>query len=201
MPAPQSHPTLLLQFRDAENREVWHGFVRDYGPPVYAWCQACRLSEADAAAVTEEVLVRLARALRSYQFDPALGTFRSWMTAVAERVLRDLEHEWGRPERKGTGVLLKRVPGPDDLAGLATALAAEAKREVLREAEIRVQQRVVPRLWRAYQATALEGKRAVDMAAELQMQIGEVYAARARIVRMLNEEVRRLSGDMAADHW
>ena len=54
------------------------GFVELYGSRIRGWCRRWGLQEADAEDVTQDVLLRLAQKLGTFQYDPA-RSFRGWL--------------------------------------------------------------------------------------------------------------------------
>ncbi len=64
--------TLLGRLRrDPTNQTVWTEFVEHYGPKMFNWCRKRGLQEADAQDVTQNVLLKLADKVRTFQYDPA----------------------------------------------------------------------------------------------------------------------------------
>ena len=72
--------TLLGRLRrDPGDQEAWGEFVEQYGPKVFAWCRRWGLQEADAQDVTQDVLLKLARKMKDFTYDPS-RSFRAWRT-------------------------------------------------------------------------------------------------------------------------
>ena len=71
-----------------------HGrsFVACYGPKIRGWCRQRGLQPADAEDVTQDVLLRLSRALKTFTYDPS-RTFRGWLRAVTLHALNDFAAE------------------------------------------------------------------------------------------------------------
>jgi RNA polymerase sigma-70 factor (ECF subfamily) len=188
--------TLLHRLRNLADRDAWNEFLNRYGPLIYGWCRRYRLQEADAADVTQDVLSRLVTALRRFEYDPAKGSFRGWLKTVTTNVIRDLAQGWSRPGR-GTGDsdvhrTLQAIQDPEALAVLAETLEAEARQEMLHEAEERIKLRVQPQTWQAYHLTAVERQPAAEAARRLGMPVPEVYVAKSRVLKLLRQEVAKL---------
>jgi RNA polymerase sigma-70 factor (ECF subfamily) len=58
----------------------------------------------------------------------------------------------------------------------------------------RVQLRVAPQTWEAYRLTAPEGVSGAEAAERINMQVTQVYLAKRRVQKLLQEEVARLNG-------
>jgi DNA-directed RNA polymerase specialized sigma24 family protein len=86
----RTSPTLLGRLRETPtDPAAWAQFVDHYGRKVYGWCRLWGLQQADAEDVTQNVLVDLARQLRTFDYRPS-GSFRAWLRTVAYRAWCDL---------------------------------------------------------------------------------------------------------------
>src|SRR5262245_59330891 len=94
--------TLLLRVRDADDREAWEAFVHRYAPRIFYCCRQYRLQESDAADITQEVLIKLVRVMRDFQYDPQRGSFRGWLKTVTANAARDAIAKWRQADR-GSG--------------------------------------------------------------------------------------------------
>ena len=66
----QTHPSLLLRVRDEADAESWALFVGTYAPLIHRYGRRRGLQDADAADLTQDVLVLVARAIRSFEYSP-----------------------------------------------------------------------------------------------------------------------------------
>lgn len=191
--------TLLIRLRDLNDATAWQEFVERYTPRIYAWCRRYQLQESDASDITQEVLTKLLKAMRSFEYRADRGSFRGWLKTVTNNAIRDFLS--GRSELdRGSGDTvvqghLSAIQAPDALADLAKTIEAEAEFELLLIAEAKIRLRVQPQTWRAYELTAKQQRKPAEAAAEIGMPISEVYVARSRVIKLLKEEVNRLNGD------
>jgi RNA polymerase sigma-70 factor (ECF subfamily) len=185
--------TLLAQLRhDPADQAAWSRFVARYGPKILQWCRRWRLQEADAQDVVQDVLLKLHGRMASFSYD-ASGSFRAWLKTLVHHAWRDLVDE-RRRAGIGTGdsqmiALLNDLAAGEDLAG---DLQEEYRRELLDQAMARVKARVPSQTWDAFRLTALEGCPGAAAADRLQMKIAQVYLARSKVKRRIQEEVRKL---------
>src|SRR6516165_6411049 len=81
--------TLLNNLRGNPIDQVaWATFVAHYEPRIRGWCRQRGLQTADANDVTQDVLLRLTRALPKFSYD-ASRTFRGWLHLVTQHALAD----------------------------------------------------------------------------------------------------------------
>jgi RNA polymerase sigma-70 factor (ECF subfamily) len=187
--------------KDPTDPAAWAELVEQYGGRIHAWCLRWGLQEADAQDVTQDVLLKLAKAMRDFTYDPT-RSFRAWLKTLTNHALSDfLEH---RP-RQGLGVgsgdsqvgqMLHSVEARQDLL---VRLEEEFDRELLEVAMTRVRLRVAPQTWDAFRLTVLEGLSGADAAAAIPMQVAQVFVAKRRVQKMLQEEVARLEQDTGND--
>jgi RNA polymerase sigma-70 factor (ECF subfamily) len=185
--------TLLGRLRlDPGDQAAWGEFVEHYGSRIYGWCRKWNLQEADAQDVTQNVLLKLAQKLREFSYDPT-RSFRAWLKTLTHHAWSDfLESR----QRAGLGTgdsrvadMLQSVRARDDLV---SHLEAEFDREILQEAMARVRLRVAPQTWSAFALTALEGLSGAQAAERIPMQVAQVFVAKRRVQKMLQQEIAKL---------
>ena len=81
---------------------------------------------------------------------------------------------------------------------LLARLDAAFDRELLALAAARVRERVAPQTWEAFRLTALDGLSGAAAAARIPMEVGQVYVAKRRVQKLLQEEIARLEEPPAA---
>ena len=147
--------------------------------------------------MTQNVLLKLAHKLREFSYDPA-RSFRAWLRTLTHHAWSDFLESRGRPGL-GSGdsrvaSLLHSVEAREDLV---KHLEAEFDREILEEAMGRVRLRVAPQTWSAFALTALEGLSGAEAAERIPMQVAQVFVAKRRVQKMLQEEVAKLDNHSA----
>lgn len=186
----QTSTSLLRRLRsDPADQSAWGEFVDRYGRMIYRWCRRWGLQEADAEDVTQNVLLELARQMRSFRYDPH-GSFRAWLRTIAYRGWCHFAER--RQHKTATDELLHSQAVREDFIA---ALERESDRELLEKAMAIVRLRVRPHTWEAFRLTALEEHSGAEVAARLGMNVGAVFVARSKVQKMLQAEVRRLDGE------
>jgi RNA polymerase sigma-70 factor (ECF subfamily) len=180
--------------QDPLDQAAWAEFVGHYGAKVYAWCRKWGLQEADAQDVTQDVLLRLARKMKDFAYDPS-RSFRAWLKTLTSHAWSDFAKARQRPGQ-GTGDSAVRtgLESTEAREDLVKHLEEEFDRELLEEAMVRVRLRVAPQTWEAFRLTALEGLAGAEAATRIPMQVAQVFVAKRRVQKMLREEIARLEG-------
>ena len=189
---PTTRASLLLRIRDPGDAEAWRQFVQLYAPVVYAFARRRQLQDADAADLTQEVLRNVAKAAGRLNYDPARGTFRGWLFTVTRNKLLDFHRRRRHgPATGGSSAqeLLDQQPAPAE----EDFWDAEFRRQVLAVAAEQVRQEFEDGTWQAFVQTAVEGKKAQEVARRLGISVGAVYIAKSRVQARLKERVRELS--------
>jgi RNA polymerase sigma-70 factor (ECF subfamily) len=192
-PLPTTHVTLLARLRlDPTDQAAWEVFVERYGRHIYRWCRKWKLQDADAEDVTQDILVKLARNLRAFAYDPS-RSFRGWLKTLAHHAWRDFADS---PRRAQAGAgdaqvweLMKTLEAREELV---QKLQEAFDHELLEAAKVRVRLRVAPRTWEAFRLVALEGLPVAEVAATVPMQVAMVYVAKSKVQKMLQEEIQKL---------
>lgn len=189
-PDSQTHVTLLARLARSgqADQEAWREFVNQYGRKLYRWCLHWNLQEADARDVTQQVLLKLARHMRGFEYDPS-KSFRAWLKTVARHALIDFQNAAQRPDcGSGDSGIQARLNSVEAGEDLIRQLEDQYDHELLEQATVRVRLRVASHTWEAFRLTALDGVPAAEVAARLNMKIATVYEARSSVLKKLKEE-------------
>ena len=199
-PPSLTSASLLAQLRNGSSNEAaWQAFVDRYAPRVLSWCRQRNLQQADAEDVTQTILLKLARVMAEFEYDPAMS-FRSWLKTVTHRTVVDFLRQQERRELAAGGSEASQrincAAARDDLLG---RLRESFDMEILEAAMNNVRGRITLQRWEAYQLTALDGLSAVVVAERLDMKIATVYTAKHKIQNMLKEEIQSMEESPASD--
>ena len=175
-----------------DDQMAWNEFVSRYSPKIDRWCRRWGLQEADAQDVTQNVLLKLAQKMRDFQYDPA-RSFRAWLKRIVQHACSDFVESRRRPGLgSGDSQVGQLLHQAEARADLLQQLEEEFDREILEEAMYRVRLRVAPQTWQAFWLTAWEGLAGAEAAQRIPMQVAQVYVAKRRVQKMLQEEVAKL---------
>jgi RNA polymerase sigma-70 factor (ECF subfamily) len=182
--------SLLSRLRQSPgDPSAWDEFVGRYGPRILAWCRRWGLQEADAQDVCQAVLVRLAVKLRTFVYDPS-RSFRGWLKLLTRHAWSDFVAERRRAApASGDSQVLEQLHSIEARDDLERHLAEAFDLELFENAKARVQSRVAPRTWQAFELTAIEGLSGAEAAQRLAMQVAAVFMAKSNVKKMIQEEI------------
>jgi RNA polymerase sigma-70 factor, ECF subfamily len=187
----------LLHRVQSYDPAAWERLVNLYTPLVFRWCRRCGLQPADAADVGQQVFLAVARKVRDFRRNRPGGSFRAWLRAIARNRLRDFFRTARTRDARAAGgdafAWLEQVaagPDPSD----PTPEDGEEEALLFRRATELMQAEFEERTWQAFWQSAVDGRRAAEVAAGLGMTANAVYLARGRVLRRLREEFADLVG-------
>ena len=188
---PGTNPTLLLRVRTRDDEFAWNEFVELYTPLVYGYLKRCRIQDADAADLTQEVMLAVNRHIGSFDYDPGKGRFRGWLQTITRNKAKSF---FGAQKRRARGAadtavheLLQQKADPT--ADLDVQWEEEYRQRTYEWALDRVRDAVQLQTLQAFLKTAIENCDPKAVAVELGMTTGAVYLARARVTMRLREQI------------
>ncbi len=190
-PAADTRYSLLLRVRDPADGPAWGEFCKLYEPVVYRMARRFGLQDADARDLMQEVLAAVAGAIPSWQPDPCRGRFRTWLyTIVRNKTIAAMRRS--RPGDRGTGdsAMLRSLQAKPVAADEAFEL--EVRRAAFHNAAERVRHEVQRNTWEAFWQTSVRCRPIDEVARELRLSTGSVYAARSRVLARLRREIEEM---------
>jgi RNA polymerase sigma-70 factor (ECF subfamily) len=179
-------PTSLLErLRQPCEPEAWGRFVSLYTPLIYCWARHAGLQDQDAADLVQEVLTTLFRVLPTFVYDRKKG-FRRWLKTVTLNTWRNNCKRWDRRGLMRQDDDLNQIAGRDDLEEF---WEGEYRQHLATRALKVMQADFQETTWRACWEMVALGRPAADVAAELKLSIGAVYAAKFRVMDRLRQEL------------
>ena len=191
---PVTRVTLLARLRDGNDADAWREFVALYAPVVYGFARKRGLQDADAADLMQDVLRSVAAHMPQLEYDRAKGTFRGWLyTITRNKIYNFLNSQRRRPRGSGDSGSQQRLEQEPSRDGEPEAdWEREYQKRLADQAMERIRGEFQPATWQAFWKTAVDGRGAQQVAAELKMSPGAVYVAKSRVLSRLREEVQML---------
>jgi RNA polymerase sigma-70 factor (ECF subfamily) len=184
--------SLLERLRQPNNVRDWDRLVELYQPLLLTWAKRAGLQDADAADLVQEVFALLYRKLPEFQYDRT-RSFRAWLRTVTL-------NQWRSRQRKAfvrsETTPLEALPEPEVEDPAAEFWEAEFNKELAKRALEIMREEFQPSTWKAFWAVVVEGRAPEEVAKELGLSAGAVYAARHRVKTRLKEELAGLMDEI-----
>ncbi len=191
----QSLTSVSLLHRIQTNRHdenAWREFVERYGSRVYQWCLNRKLQASDAEDVTQDVLLKLARHFKEFEYDPSLS-FRGWLRTVTENAIKDFFKSQSTKEKCTGGSTMHGLMLEEPARTELTEYLAEAfDLEILDEAKSRVRQRVNEKRWLSWDLLSNHAMSGKEVAEQLGTSVGVAYANKNQVQKLIKEEIALL---------
>jgi RNA polymerase sigma-70 factor (ECF subfamily) len=201
---PDSLPTrqsLLSRLRDCHDHSGWRAFFDSYWRLIYNVARKSGLNDAEAQDVVQNTFVYLTRRLPGFRYDPARGSFKSWLRVVtrsriSEFLRREKALSPGRRQEAGPGIettLPNLEELPDPAADRLDEVWQREWEENLVDAALRrVRAKVSSQQLLIFRLAATGDLPLNQVAKKLHVSLTQVYLARHRVGRLFKVEVERL---------
>ena len=199
--SPSTRPSLLIRLRDPTDEQAWGEFLEIYTPLIHRLARQSGLQSADADDLSQEVFRAVSGAIGRWDPDPGRGSFRGWLFRIARNMIINLLEARRRPP-KGVGDTevhecssssRRRVRTRPRFSRRSTAVGCFSGPSSGCGSEFRES------TWQAFWLTAVEGRKAQEVAASLGLTAGAVYVYRNRVVARLRRAIEELEGASAPD--
>ncbi len=189
---PDTKSQLLQNIQSFEHREAWEEFVAIYRPVIYRMARRRGMQDFDAQDLAQVVLVRVANAIDRWEALPGVR-FRHWLRKVATNAILSAIARAPQDRPIGGSEMLPLVDQPVS-EELSRELDLETQREQFLRAASVVQRDVNAETWLAFQLTVIDGLDCSQAAIQMNRSIGTIYAARSRVLKRLQAEIKRSEG-------
>jgi RNA polymerase sigma-70 factor (ECF subfamily) len=195
LPTRQS---LLSRLRDWQDEAGWREFFDMYWRLIYNVARKSGLADAEAQDVVQNTFIYLARRMRGFHYDPARGSFKSWLRVVT----RSRIHVFWRTQKADEKFIREPLPdaADDDVEAQPNASAdaldevwqREWEENLVNTALRRVRAKVSSQQLLIFRLSTLGELPLAQVAKKLGVNLAQVYLARHRVGRLLKAEVLRL---------
>jgi RNA polymerase sigma-70 factor (ECF subfamily) len=191
--------SLLERLRDWDDQESWRTFFETYWRLIHAVAIRAGLTDAEAQEVVQETVILVAKKMPGFQYDPARGSFRSWLLHTTQwRIADQFRKRRRQPppapdptDRSSRTARIEQIPDPAGPA-LQAVWDEEWERSVFAAALARVKHQASPKQYQIFDLYVLKEWPAHKVAQALGVSRGQIYVAKHRVARLLKKEVRSL---------
>lgn len=202
--------SLLSRLKSPDDDRSWREFFQTYGGLIKGVASKAGLSDAEAQDVLQETLIIVARKIPGFNYDPALGSFKSWLLLITRRrIEKQLKKRLPRKvDPASAPVIAARVPALrcDDTQRTATVERVpdpggfdleriwqeEWEQNLQRAALARVKAQVKPKQFQMFDLYALKEWPVKDVARAMGVTMTHVYVNKHRVAAILKKELTTL---------
>ncbi|PWU19623.1 MAG: RNA polymerase subunit sigma [Verrucomicrobia bacterium] len=191
--------SLIERLKNWEDNESWQRFFETYWRLIYRTAERAGLSSAEAQEVVQETVLSVAKNMRQFKADPALGSFKSWLLNITRWRIAD-QFRKRVPAQKPSPASSDDATGTDVLERVADPGARsweqlweeEWRQNLLDAAMDSVKKRINPIHYKVFYLHVLKKLPSAKVAAVMKMNIAQVYIIKQRVTGQLKKEVERL---------
>ena len=149
--------SLLGRLKDWEDDRSWRDFFETYWRLIYRTARKGGLSDAEAQEVVQETVIAVAKQMKDFKYDPAVGSFKGWLKLITRRRIAD-QYRKRKPHELGLAAggtteagtqAMDRMPAATEDAADA-AWEADWKQTLLDRAVELVRTQVSPRQFQIF---------------------------------------------------
>lgn len=177
--------SLLERLRHSFDPDAWARFVALYTPLIYSWGRRVGLQDQDAADLVQDVFATLVEVLPKFAYDRH-KSFRRWLCTITLNRWRNVCKRFENRVLRGHGGEVEQIAAVNDLEA---AWEAEYQQHLAGQALRVMRSDFAEPTWKACWETVVAERPAAEVAAELGMTVGAVYAAKFRVLDRLRQEL------------
>lgn len=183
--------TLLNRLKDLQDQPSWRDFYSIYSRIIIDRGIKAGLTRVEAEDVLQETMVTVARHIPTFQYDPSIGSFKSWLFTITKWRIADQLRKRDPGNKSSETATMESLMDPTS-DQMDNAWEKEWEQSVLAAAIANIKHRVDPEKFQMFDLTATKGMKPDRVADLFQLPVGQVYLARHRVTELLRDEVERL---------
>lgn len=188
--------SLLTRLKQADDHDGWQRFFDTYAGVIHSLALRSGLNAAEADDALQETLLSVAKEMPGFRYDPARGSFKSWLFQITRRRIADQFRRRARHQRECDDAFdrVSEMPDPNSDA-LSEHWESEWRDNQLHLAVERVKRKVSPRQWQMFDLVALQHWPTERVCDFLGVNRAQLYMARMRVGRLLKSEIQSLTSE------
>jgi RNA polymerase sigma-70 factor (ECF subfamily) len=198
--------TLIQRLKDWQDQASWQDFFDTYWTLIYKVAVGSGLSRTEAQDVVQEIIVAVAKQMPTFQYDPTIGSFKSWLLNMTRWRIRDhirnqnplpviAFSEYNNGGKENETQAINRLP--DSVSRTVDELwNAEWEKNLLDAAVSKVKRKLDPFKYQVFDFYVNKGWPPGKVASTFNLPVEQVYMIKHRVTEMVKEEVMRLEIEM-----
>jgi RNA polymerase sigma-70 factor (ECF subfamily) len=199
----QTRASLLQRLKNWQDEPGWAEFFKIYWKFIYGVSRRAGLTDAESQEVVQETLISVAKHMPTFQYDPAIGSFKAWLLTLTRWRIQDQFRKRQpaaapfplRPDAETRTDVIDALPDPrsDDQAA---AWEAEWQASLVAAAMDKLKRQMDPQKWQIFDFYVNKGWPPEKVAGRFQVSLDQVYQIKHRLTEALRQEVRRLEKEV-----
>ena len=194
--------SLINRLKNWQDQASWQEFFDIYWKLIYGVARKAGLTDAEAQDVVQITMTSVAKHMPTFQYDPAIGSFKAWLLIKTRWCIIDqlrkrgpfAEHRPISSQAAGTGTV-ERVADPAGQA-LDAIWEAEWETNLVDAAIARVKRQFDPQKYQIFDFYVNKEWPPEKVAARFNVSVGQVYLIKHRMTETIRAEVKRLEKEM-----
>jgi RNA polymerase sigma factor, sigma-70 family len=192
--------SLLSRLKESNAQESWREFFDTYWRMIYATALNAGLTDSEAQEVVQETVLTVVRKIKSFRYDPAIGSFKGWLLTTVRWRIGDQfrkrqqqidSHSSRQTAETSRTATLERIADPGAI-NLDAAWEEEWQRTLFAAALSRVKRQANARHYQMFDLYAVKLWSVDKVAQTLGVSASQVRLAKHRITVLMRREVARL---------
>ena len=191
--------SLLQRLKNWEDQASWEDFFNAYWKIIYGLARHTGLSDAEAQDVVQETMATVARQMPGFNYNPALGSFKTWLMNQTRWRIVDQFRKRG-PLPSAAGAAGDSSTAADPIAQLIDPASENAntywenewQRNLYDAAVANVRRKADPGKYQIFDFLMKKEWPAEKVASFFKISVDQVYVDKHRISEMIKAEVKRL---------
>ena len=196
--------TLIYRLKDWQDQTSWQEFFDIYWKLIYGVARKSGLSDAEAQDVVQEPLVAVSKHMPTFNYDPALGSFKGWLMNMTRWRIVSQFRKRSPAAESSTLPSSTTTSAPDPLQNVADPASRsldevwehEWENNLLQAAIARVKRRVDPLKYQIFDLYVNKELPPEQVAASFGITVDQVYVIKHRVTESIKAEVKRLQQEI-----
>ena len=193
--------SLLNRLKNWRDESSWEEFFEIYWRLIYEVARKAGLTDAEAQDVVQATMLSVAKHMPTFKYDPALGSFKSWLLKLTHWRIIDQFRLRGPLAPEDAQFAATNSAVSEDLIPVASndfekLWEAEWKENLLQAAVAKVKRRLDPLQYQLFDFYVQKGWPPKKVAAAFALSIRQVYAAKHQVTLLIKKELTRLEKEV-----
>jgi len=191
--------SLLSRVKNPDDQESWQVFYDTYSKLVYSVAAKAGLTHTESEEVVQETFIALVKAMPTFKYDPARGSFKGWLIHTTQFKIGDQFRKRkrrsvvnnGSTAREGRTATIERIPDPKSL-DVGSIFEDQWRGRIFELAVEKVKEQVTASQFQIFDLYVIKKWPVRKVATTLGSNSGRVYLAKHRLTRLVKREVKAL---------